>query len=443
MILRQRARILIYSVLCLVCVSCVTTSRYDSPVSDHVAGSEFSEAVSYIEKNQQEMYTQNDLVLKSLDLGLLAHYNRDYTYSSAQLSEAERLMFEYYTKSVSQSVGSFLLNDNVIDYAGDPYEDIYTNLFMAINYLAQGNIESAFVEIRRFDNKQKELSLSYQGVIQQAQSQVETGFEQENDFSGVVEFHNSALARYLSMLLYRSQGLVDSAEIDYKYIQSAFSMQRSIYDFPIPSTINEELSVPGEKGRLNVISFTGLAPTKYEETVRLNTISTYFKLAMPVMQKRNSIIKAVDVEILSYSTGETHNIRLEKLESIENIALDTFKQKQALIYMKAAARALAKSATTAILDDQADRYSGEIGLLFSVLKIASAVSNEVTEQADIRTSRFFPAVASVGGITLDPGTYLVSVRYLDYSDRTILAEEFPGVNVRPDTLNFLESVCLN
>ncbi|HOS29304.1 MAG TPA: hypothetical protein PLR39_00750, partial [Treponemataceae bacterium] len=75
--------------------------------------------------------------------------------------------------------------------------------------------------------------------------------------------------------------------------------------------------------------------------------------------------------------------------------------------------------------------------------IASAVSNEVTEKADIRTSRYFPASASVGGISLDPGTYLVSIRYLDYSGRTISVEEFPGVTVKPDTLNLLESVCLN
>lgn len=439
MILHRRALILTYSVLCFFLISCVTASMNHSPVSNHVAGSEFAEAVYFIEENQQELYTKNDLVLKSLDIGLLSHYNRDFKYSSMQLSEAERFMYEYYTKSISQSISSFLLNDNVIDYAGDPYEDIYTNLFMALNYASQGNIESAFVEIRRFDNKQKELSLTYQGAIQEAKNQVAAG----NDFSGNVEFHNSALARYISMLLYRSEGMLDSAEIDYKYMQSAFATQSSIYDFPIPSSVKDELSVPGGKGRLNVLSFTGLAPVKYEEIVRYATGDTYFKLAIPVMQKRNSAVHSIEVEILSYDTGVTNNMRLEKIESIENIALDTFKQKQALLYIKAVARALAKATTTAIFDDQASRHGGEVGLLFSVLKIASAVSNEVTEKADIRTSRYFPASASVGGISLDPGTYLVSIRYLDYSGRTISVEEFPGVTVKPDTLNLLESVCLN
>ena len=439
MMLHRRALILLYSVLCLFLISCVTASMSHGPASSYAAGSEFAEAVYFIEKNQNELYTKNDLVLKSLDIGLLSHYNRDFKYSSMQLSEAERLMYEYYTKSVSQSITSFLLNDNVIDYAGDPYEDIYTNLFMALNYASQGNIDSAFVEIRRFDNKQKELSLTYQGAIQEAKHQVAAG----NEFSGNVEFHNSALARYISMLLYRSEGMFDSAEIDYKYMQSAFATQRSIYDFPIPSSVKDELSVPRGKGRLNVLSFTGLAPVKHEEIVRFATEDTYFKLAIPVMQKQNSTVHAIEVEILSYETGVTNNIRLEKIESIENIALDTFKQKQTILYIKAAARALAKSSTTAIFDDQAGRHGGEVGLLFSVLKIASAVSNEVTEKADIRTSRYFPASASVGGISLDPGTYLVMVRYLDYSGRTISVEEFPGVKVQPDTLNLLESVCLN
>jgi hypothetical protein len=78
-----------------------------------------------------------------------------------------------------------------------------------------------------------------------------------------------------------------------------------------------------------------------------------------------------------------------------------------------------------------------------VLKIASAVSNEVTEKADVRTSRYFPASASVGGITVDPGTYLITVRYMDRTGRIISTEEFPDVSVQPDTLNLVESVCLN
>lgn len=437
--LHRRAHVLIFSILSLVLISCVTSSNKHDPVSNYVAGSEFGEAILFIEKNQKNLYSKNDLVLQALDIGLLAHYNRESQYSSMQLTEAERLMYEYYTKSISQSISSFLLNDNVIDYAGDPYEDIYTNLFMALNYISQGNIESAFVEIRRFDNKQKELSLAYQGAIQEAKNQVSAG----NDFSGNVEFHNSALARYVSMLLYRSEGMMDSAEIDYKYLQSAFATQKTIYDFPMPSSVKDELTVPKGMGRLNLLSFSGTAPVKYEEIVRFTTRDTYFKLAIPIMQKRSSTVHAIEADILSYDSGTSSTIRLERIESIENIALDTFKQKQALLYIKAAARALAKSATTAILDDQAGRHSGEVGLLFSVLKIASAVSNEVTEKADVRTSRYFPASASVGGISLEPGTYLVTIRYLDYSGRTISTEEFPGVIIKPDTLNLLESVCLN
>ncbi len=437
--LHRRAHGIILSIFSFVLISCVTASMSHDAVQNSVAGSEFSEAIHFLERNQKELYTNNDFVLKSLDIGLLAHYNRDFTYSSMQLTEAERLMYEYYTKSISQSITSFLLNDNVIDYAGDPYEDIYSNLFMALNYALQGKIEDAFVEIRRFDNKQKELSLTYQGALQQAKTQVQGG----NDFSGTVEFHNSALARYISMLLYRSEGMLDSVEIDYKYIQSAYAAQRAIYDFPLPSSVQEELSIPRGKARLNIVSFTGLAPIKKEEIVRFTTEDTYFKIALPFMQKRASTVQTIEVDVLSYDSGEIKNMKLEKIESIENIALDTFKQKQALLYIKAAARAIAKSSTTAIFDDQANRNSGELGLLFSVLKIASAVSNEVTEKADIRTSRYFPAAASVGGITLDPGTYLVSIRYLDYTGRTISTEEFPGVVVQPEKLNLLESVCLN
>ncbi len=437
--LHRRAHVLIFVVFSLFLLSCVTSSHTRSLVSKYVAESEFEEAIQVIEKNKQNLYSKNDLVLHALDVGLLSHYNRDSKYSSMQLTEAERLMYEYYTKSISQSIASFLLNDTIIDYAGDPYEDIYTNLFMALNYIAQRNIEGAFVEIRRFDNKQKELSLAYSQAIREAKTQISS----ENDFSDTIEFHNSALARYVSMLLYRSEGMMDSAEIDYKYIQSAFAVQKTLYDFPMPSSIKEEFSIPQGSARLNVLSFSGIAPEKKEEIIRFATEETYFKFAIPIMYKRSSVVQAIEAQVLSYETGSSSSFRLEKIESIENIALDTFKQKQALLYLKAIARSLTKSTTTAILDNQAARQKGDIGLIFSVLKIASAVSNEVTEKADIRTSRYFPATASVGGLNLEPGTYLVTIRYLDYAGRTVLKEEFPDVKIQPDTLNLLESVCLN
>ena len=58
------------------------------------------------------IYTDKDELLYSLDSGLLAHYNRDYEESNSKLSNAERLIESYYSKSISQGINSFFTNDN-------------------------------------------------------------------------------------------------------------------------------------------------------------------------------------------------------------------------------------------------------------------------------------------------------------------------------------------
>ena len=338
-----------------------------------------------IEKNEDNLYTKKDLVLKSLDKGLLLHYGGDYKTSNKELAYAEEKMFEYFSKSISQSVQSFIINDAVIDYAGDPYEDIYSNLFMALNYIALNEIDKALVEIRRFDTKQKNLRLNY------AQAQNKANQNSLSDaYFGEMSFHNSALARYLSMLLYRAEGNVDAAEIDLRYIKTAFRDQSQLYPFSLPSSLDDELiKLPGLE-RLNVLCFTGLAPIKTEEVIRFYTSDTYYKLALPLMFKRPSRVVFIGVEIENEDTGEKHQFRLDPLESIDSIAYDTFRQKQDLLYFKAIARSIAKSMTTNVLDaasrvDQNGDASGILGLL----SIVSLVSNELTEVADLRTSRYF------------------------------------------------------
>ena len=54
-----------------------------------------------------------------------------------------------------------------------------------------------------------------------------------------IKFSNSALARYLSMLMYRSLNDSGNAGVDLKLLKAAFTTQPSLFDFSIPSTIDE------------------------------------------------------------------------------------------------------------------------------------------------------------------------------------------------------------
>lgn len=633
--MRKKSRLFLIPLLGLTLLlsSCMTADF--SAVETSVYREDYAGARQSIERRKDELYTDNDKVLYNLDAGLLSHYAGDWDQSNKNFSVAESLIEEYYSKSISQGVSSYFVNDMVVDYAGEDYEDIYTNFFMALNYIQLGNIEDAMVEIRRFDNKQKLLTTKYDSQIEYAESELGSGYSNVS-----LQFQNSAAARYLSMLMYRSRGQDDSAEVDRKLLVRAFNEQKSLYNFGIPSCVSDELAVPRGKARLNVIGFTGLAPTKVESVSRIDVGDVYCKIAVPIMVDRGSLVTSISVDVydasgnvqtfveqvpedryvevyvekedeeskeeknrsddyaesddeseeemyegdensryaydrisaivakstserakeivedemeasvlsqasknvdsgraddvsadsrsaaararalamgvepapeqsaqpakttssssssqtdaasrssaareraaamgieqaparstqsskqtVPASTGTAKNVKsvpenhvpvtdqalvcnssLEKIESIENIAMDTFAQHSSVIYSRAMIRAIGKTMKTGALSLASELTDDStLSAVFSVLSFVSQVSDEVTEQADLRTSRFFPANIYVGGITLDPGVYTVVVTFRGYNGLELSSKTYYDVNVTTKSVNILEAICL-
>lgn len=434
--------------------SCAS-SRNFTEIDTSAQQGDFSVAREQLEEKKGSLYLGTDQVLYALDAGMLSRYADAYEQSNIELTQAELLIEKYFAVSVTQAIGSYLLNDNVIDYAGEDYEDIYINLFMALNYIQLGDTESAFVEIRRFDNKLKLISAKYSEALLDAKRQATAeGAENSLDFSdyagsgtssngelSVLEFHNSALARYVSLLLYRSRGEMDSAEIDKKFIQSAFQTQKQLYPFPIPNAIEEEFSIPEDKERLNIFCYAGLAPEKYEETLRVPGIvsDTWFKVALPVMAKRSSAVSSISITAIG-EQGQEENGTLELFESVENIVVDTFQQRQSLIYLKSVLRSIAKSTTSGVGSAVVEEIAG--GLAGSLFSLASNIFIEASEQADLRTSRYFPAQVWVGGLNLDSGTYAVTITCFDAWNNVLYKETKQNVQVTDEMVNLVEAVCI-
>lgn len=437
-------RFFVLSVTIIVFTSCVTMADYDFSVIDNsLKSGEYEDVYQQLEADENILYSKKDKVLSDLDKGLVSHYAKEFNRSNDSLSSAEKLIFKNFTKSISQSISSFMINDLVIDYAGETYEDIYANLFMALNYIHLGKTEDAFVEIRRFDNKLKSVSAQYSDLIVQANNQnLKNGSKTVENPK--VEFHNSALARYLSLILYRSIGKMDSARIDKRYLENAFALQPKLYNFSVPSCVEEEFSVPEGKSRLNIIAFSGRAPIKEEEFTAIysDDSSFLYQLALPVMNKTPSSIAGAKIEVYSLDGKLVASSSLEKIESLESIAIDTFKQKSALLYLKAITRSILKTTSNSMLNEMSESSEDAgVAMFFSVLHFASSVKNVVTERADVRSSRFFPATAWVTGINVPDGKYSVKIIYKSASGSS-LWQETQQITVDSNQLNLVESICL-
>lgn len=398
---------------------------------------EFEKA--YIELNEAEHspYTKYDKSLKSLDLGILSHYSQNFERSNQELSNAEKLFEETRVFSITQNLFSTFVNDTIVDYSADLYEDIYLNIFMALNYIGLEKYDDAMVEVRRFDNKLKTISASMQTQIEKQRLELKENSESVPNVS--FDFHNSALARYLSMILYRFQGDYSNAEVDYKLMKEAFSMQNEIYDFKFPQEVKEELSVSKNDAHLNIFAFTGECPIKYEESIDLFCINSLYRVATPGMKTRNSDVKSVRFYAANQQTGDVYQKELSLIENIENIAVSSYEQKYASILGRTLLRMVAKLSTSSVLDEIGEQTDNP---LFSILGLFSKTSSFFSERADVRCSRFFPQKAYVLGITLPEGDYDISIEYLNSLGYTIYSDNFSEFSVKKGELNMVEGVFL-
>jgi hypothetical protein len=447
------------------CASLRTDKSQYAGVDIMLAKADYPSAITQIETAKEDSYTFKDRIIYYLDIGMLYHWNGEYEKSNEQLELAERAIEENFTKSVTRSASTLILNDNAQAYGGEDYEDIYLNAFKSLNYLALGKTDEAFVEVRRINNKLIQLESKYDKMAEEL-NEAEDAHEEFKP--GKSYFQESALGRYLGMLLYRNDYKWDDVRIDLEKISKGWKLQPDIYTFDEPDFSKSTERVSSPTARLNVIAFSGVAPDKKASTFHIYTEENVivlagtsedylgkqnlsglsiipwhgvepgynFKFQLPNMEKRPSKVDHIEIVVTDASTN-----RLQRLESLENVALVTFSIKKPLIYMKTLTRAVVKGLAAQMATEQAT--SNMDGGMAFVTRLATTVLVNKTENADLRMSRFFPAEASIEEVHLDEGVYDISINYYSMGGVLLHADERSGLSIKAGKLNVLESSYLN
>jgi uncharacterized protein len=482
------------------CSSTATRFQFYKPITAEVNSGRYDVAAAKIDAARaKNKFADKDRFIFLLDSGLLYHYAEKNDTSNARLTRAETAADELYTKSVSRAAASLLLNDNVLEYSGEDYEILYTNLFKALNYIRYDSLDEAFVEIRRANEKLNLLEQKYAGSA----DKFIVGDNSYSDGKKIdytiekVKFNNDAFARYLSMHMYASEGKYDDARIDSEFLSQAFLTQPQIYDFPKPAIkyASDSLAI------LSVVGLAGLAPVKQPLNLRIRTdkqldlvqvlytdgdqanteyghlmlpISQdfYFKFSLPRIIPQPSAVRNIRV----YANNELVG-NLQLIEDVTSVAQETFKAKQSLIYFRTIARALAKGVGThklkSMIDnsgksdndkkenhekkprdsrdnpdnsdkdrsadtDESDGFSGSFGkwLLKGLIDVAS----DLSENADLRCSQFLPGQIYVGDFEIAPGTYDLKIEFLDATGTILKQVEVHQYKVMQNNLNLVEAV---
>ena len=414
-------------------------SRSFTVIDNELECNNYADSVKLLEKNKKFLYKNRDRILYYLDKGMLQHYAQHYSESSELLQKGERAIEEAFTKSITREISTYLVNDKTRNYGGEDYEDIYINVFNALNYYHRGDREGAMVEIRRMNNKLRHLADKYDTAITGLQRKAleDTTRIPPNPNAGT-QFSDSALARYLGMLFHRSAGQYDDARIDRDLLLTAFANSPSIYTNEIPESLSGEMEIPEGMARLNILAFGGLSPIKQENVLRIPLPDyRWIKIALPEMVSRHSEIYRIELVL---DNGQ--KFRLELLEDMDAVAKETFKARQQLIYIKTILRAAVKAAGSSVMGATAKDAEGIESFFWELSSLAAQAYAEASEQADLRVSRYFPAKAYVAGINLPPGRYSFSIKYYDRSGKEIALIRYEEMNLRENALNLAQAVCL-
>ena len=446
------------------CGSLATRREFYKPIAEEVRKGNFASAVTRLEEAKANgKFDEKDRFLYFMDAGLLNHYADSLDRSTAKLALAEKTSEELYAKSVSRAALSLVLNDNVLEYSGEDYEVLYSNLFKALNYIAADSFEAAFVEIRRANQKLELLEQKYADEandLQQANdrdsSHVAIKYQAKS-----VRFNSDAFARYLSMHVYAADGKYDDAQIDSDALAAAYVTQPNIYDFRPPDF--EYRAQDDDKVVLSVVGMAGLAPVKEAVNFRIRTDKQldlltvlyteptgketvfenlpmkigedfYFKFSIPTIVCHPSSVVRIKLLVDGRDAGD-----LEMMESIGTIAKETFEAKKSLIYLKSIARAVVKGLAAHKAKSKAD--TGGLGGWLK--KAAIDVATDLSENADLRCVQYLPGMIYTRDLELAPGSYNLTIQFFDKAGILLYEKNIPGYKVLTNGLNLVQAEYLN
>ncbi len=421
-------RLLAATALVLSLQGCATRDHDLHSVERRLAADEPALALASLER-QSKSWSRRDKVLYLLNRAMLLRMQGDLHASNAAFSKAERRIDELYGVSVSEQMGSVIINDRTRSYAGEEFEQVLLHVYMALNFLEMRQYDSARVEALQIDLKLRQFSKRI----------------------AKKKYVQDAFARYLAGLIYEQHAEWSDALIEYRKAYEAYGEYRQVYGMSMPTALQEDLlrlthrlglddehrryqdefgfgytAEPGSSpapGQLIVLLHNGLAPVKREEAVILPAPGTHtlVKVALPYYQSRSAPVTGARLKV-----GD-RVIPLDLVEDINAIAIRNLEVKMPAIQARALSRAAIRAAVVEGLrrDDQ-----WLLGLLAELGGIA-------IEHADTRSWITLPYDIYMGRVLLVPGKYTVKLEVLDRSDDVLAERQFRDVRIHAQQMTFL------
>ncbi len=343
-------------------------------------------------------------LLYYLELGTVQHYAKDFKHSNRNFEDAENLIEELYTRSISKQTAALFTSENVKPYRPEDYENVLINYYKAFNYFYLNDLEDATVEARRVDEKLERLNDKY---------------KKKN------VYRDDAFMEFISGIFHEMSGEYNDALISYKKSYETFKRDyakyygvgvpkfilKSIKRMSLASGIElydesiDSIKVNPDNGILVVILEYGLIPQKREaftdiwiKTRRGHT--KFIRVSFPYLPDTIITLPSIKAKLGNVA------LSFREVEPIYKIAKRNLEDKKGRIIAKAMLRAAVKYGAEAKIESELEKKSENLS---DVVGFFINVFNVFTERADTREWATLPATILVGYQEVPTGKYPVSV----------------------------------
>lgn len=403
---------------------CAGPRKVYTTVDDLNAQGEFFQARSYVEEHAKD-YGKRNRLLYLLDRGMFAFSAGEFREAIVSFTEAEQLMSELYTISLSQEATTFVVNDNAAPYRGEDFESVMVNLFLALSYANLSEIDEALVEARKVDSKLTAINLQYAENEQNA-------------------YREDPFVRLLMGILYemgQTSSDLNDAYISYSKALQGYESEYQRFGVSFPEPLVENLlSVASFMGRAElrkvqqrfptyrfvsradrremaevyVLHLNGRTPIKQEDVIVVPTPDgQVVKLAFPRYEEIPGLIAGARLHALPEPGSKQFVTDFKVAEPIGGIAMESLQNRRLRIYAKTVARVTAKYlAVREAQRSTGDKYGALAGLL---TKATGDLLIFISEQADLRSWRTLPQEILISKVTVPPGSYQIWAECVDAS----------------------------
>lgn len=398
----------------------------------------------------QSEYGERNKLLYWLDRGAVALAQKDNAKAIDLLEKAESTMEVDREPTGGEELSRWLLNDTVVSYYGQPYEEIYVNVLKMLAQLQAGQIDGgATVEARRAAGKADVLRDRYirrrEGVAGNGQFQSAlAGTMRSVDANEQGEFIESTLGDYLSAITFMKSGDADFQSVAGRRLASAIALQRGLQgggevDDAKFASIG---AMRPEDGNVLIVGLSGRGPTMVANKIGPIPVyewPVYFEL--PELRGGSEEVGSARV-VVEPDWAPTPDVpgtppaatlrSLDKIEDFRIVAAENHRRQLPLIVARTVLRSQLKAAA-AFAATEAVKHSASRGTDRSIAQIGMIIAGLVfvggTEKADLRCWAFLPGRADVTFLKLPPGKHRVHIEYLSRSGGVLYATPSREVTV--------------